>query len=220
MTCPLCQGESSGPLQYCQSCLAERQAARMVSMERMKLEHSTITTGRTALFGSKQFLIAVGVMVFSSLAWGGQLFGPRQLPPTAELSGSVSSDPCAGRERCIVVYVAPWCPACEGALPFFNFLYRKVQATDRVGMKVIIGADEQSKLVRMSGKFRAPTFFDEDGSFSRAAGVRAYPSVWVTDGEGGVLRRGLPGAVSGGEDEEANFRYYNHHYLQLKDYLK
>ncbi len=59
-------------------------------------------------------------------------------PVFKELIGSQS---CAGKKACVLVYVAPWCPACISMSPLFQQLKAKMESDPEYGMKIIVGQE-------------------------------------------------------------------------------
>jgi hypothetical protein len=129
-----------------------------------------------------------------------------------------SGDPCAYKLRCVVVFLAPWCPSCQGSVPFLNDMRKRFDQEGKVGVKVIVGMDSEEKLTSMAKKIGGEVFLDSNKEFSRSAGVRGVPAWWVVDDKKRILARGTALGVSGGTQEQ-NFTYFAVNYLKLKDFL-
>jgi thiol-disulfide isomerase/thioredoxin len=99
-------------------------------------------------------------------------------------------DPCARAEKCLGVYLAPWCPQCQRSGPLLAELReRAARSGGRVGVKVIVGRDEREVLERYAEQLGGPVFFDDDGAFLRQIGGGGVPA-WISwDASGHVLEK-------------------------------
>jgi hypothetical protein len=106
-------------------------------------------------------------------------------------------DPCAGRTRCVVVYLAPWCGACKLSLPLIANLRRELEART-IGFRIVVGSGPAEALRAMAAQIGGRVQLDERGEFARAAGVRSFPSWWLLDGQARVRAHFSGGARSSG----------------------
>ena len=100
-------------------------------------------------------------------------------------------DPCYGKEKCIVVYVAPWCPACEASADTIREMSRRWNGSNRDsnrGIKVMVGADSVAKCRQKAAAFGTFAMVDENGDFARQHSVNSYPS-WIVFDRNGVEER-------------------------------
>jgi thiol-disulfide isomerase/thioredoxin len=109
---------------------------------------------------------------------------------TAFLQKSVDDDPCAGRERCVFVYMAPWCPACKQTMPIVNQLREAWKEQDHPGLMVVIGNGKTDQLESMAKQVGAPVYLDKEDKFMRATGVRHFPYFIVVDDKKNILASG------------------------------
>src|SRR5438552_410846 len=97
-------------------------------------------------------IIMVIVALSCAIAYASGMFGFGTLPADhLEAAYSRDADPCFGKQRCVIEYVAPWCPACRGSIGFSNALYRKLTTSTAVGMKIVVGMADREKLKEMAG---------------------------------------------------------------------
>jgi hypothetical protein len=111
-----------------------------------------------------------------------------------ELSPSDAPDTCFGKMRCVVVYVAPWCPVCHAAIGFIKEAAHVADQNINAGIKVVIGNDEPQKIRRMAEQIGLPAYLDDRGTFGEKMGVEAFPTWIITDRNGNVVRRFASGA--------------------------
>jgi len=120
-----------------------------------------------------------------------------ELPAVGDASDPANA-PCAGRERCVTVYLSPWCPVCTQTVPVIQALRRRAAATKHVGVRIIIGGDARPRLEALAQRVGGTVHLDEAGAFARGAGARSVPRWWVTDPRRKVLADfagGMPGTV-------------------------
>jgi len=108
-------------------------------------------------------------------------------------------DPCKNKDRCVIVFIAPWCGYCRASEPFISALRSDAAASSTFGLKIVIGSDNASALQTKARELGDNTFLDTNGLIMSAAGVRGYPSWISTDTEGTILAR-LGGAQTDTSD--------------------
>jgi hypothetical protein len=102
---------------------------------------------------------------------------------------SPGPDECAGKERCLVVYLAPWCPQCRKSGPLVNEFRMRAFRSRSTGFKVVLGQDEPGKLVKYASKVGGAVHYDDDGYFYDDIGASGVPA-WISlDAEGHVLEK-------------------------------
>ncbi len=108
------------------------------------------------------------------------------LPATTEQAG----DPCGEVKRCIVAYVAPWCPHCEDAIPLINAIAHFSKTRSPVlGFKLVVGRDKASTLAEYSKSFNVPAFLDVDDRFYHLIGSPGIPAWVLLDHNRRVIHR-------------------------------
>ncbi|MFN7550745.1 MAG: TlpA family protein disulfide reductase [Pseudomonadota bacterium] len=91
-------------------------------------------------------------------------------------------------ERCLTVYLAPWCPSCRRAEPMLAQL-RAALARDGLRVDVVVGMDDAAALESYARSLGYPVLLDVDGKVQRDGGVRGVPYFIVTDRSGEVVDR-------------------------------
>lgn len=229
--CPECGSEGGGFGRLCPNCLGSKRGVQLRQREQRRADRRDARVkfllGIWNQLPKNTIILIVLIFLFfgQKTALYGSIFGygsvPKvDLPPGQHDDLAVTrTDPCLYKERCVIVYVAPWCPACHGAVDFLNALTRRVQRSAKVGMKIIIGMDARPKLTEMSRLFVGPTFLDDAGKFQQSLRVQSVPTAWVADHDGKILRS-VPASLSGNGSEDEIFEYYNKNYLKLTEYLR
>lgn len=152
-------------------------------------------------------------------------FSPAKRVPHHSFESSINGesfgaiDPCRNVERCVAVYLTPWCPACNASTKLVKELQQYInRSKESVGMMVIIGQDDDERqLQEMAQKLYPPVVFDADGEFAEKMGARGVPHWWVWDGERKVLEH-FSGGFQGGNLTELR-DYVVRDYLKLGDYF-
>ncbi|HKJ24945.1 MAG TPA: hypothetical protein VKB65_09005 [Myxococcota bacterium] len=130
--------------------------------------------------------VLILTVLIGLFAWrGGYLSGP--IDPSV-LAGN-GPDECARAEKCLAVYLAPWCPECRRSGELVNELRARAAMSPGLGFKVIIGRDDEESLVKYASKVGGAVYFDYDDKFYRQLHADGVPA-WVTwDSEGRVLEK-------------------------------
>ncbi|MCA2979163.1 MAG: hypothetical protein INH41_08900 [Myxococcaceae bacterium] len=131
----------------------------------------------------------VGLVVLVVVVGVCQLKPPRRYPSevlverfgAGEKAGS--ADPCLSRSTCVVMYVTPWCGACQvhvgTTLPRLRAKWGA--SPDRPGLKVVVGNSDDGKLDELARRVGDPVFVDRNDRLLRALAVRRFPSFYVVD---------------------------------------
>ena len=102
-----------------------------------------------------------------------------------------SSSTVGGRcyeEKCLTIYVAPWCPACRSLKPTIVALTEELQA-EGMDVKLVVGNDSQEDTIKYAKKYPFPVYLDADASFYKKAKQRGVPFFLVTDKKGKITEK-------------------------------
>jgi hypothetical protein len=104
---------------------------------------------------------------------------------------NTGTGPCFGKDECIIAYVAPWCPVCEGNLACFkNFNARRV-ASEQSGFSVFVGWGDRPALENMARNIGDNTFIDSGENLKGALRISQVPT-WISlDSHGKVTHRAV-----------------------------
>jgi thiol-disulfide isomerase/thioredoxin len=102
---------------------------------------------------------------------------------------------CKNKNKCITVYIAPWCGVCRQTEPTLRALFLALpRLRPDVGFGIVIGGDspgnhlkKQQELVPME------TLIDETGTILDKRGVHAFPTWIINDKDGNELFRQAAG---------------------------
>ncbi len=147
-----------------------------------------------------KFTCAIGLALLMLCSCKSEIAPDVQLDANGGVTEKVE-DSCASRSRCIIVYMAPWCPVCHASLPFVKDLRESLRANKDVGFKIIVGDDDKRRTEEMADEIEGLVFLDPDQRFKTALGVYAVPTWIVLDRERRVLKRRSEGAPIGGDRE-------------------
>lgn len=90
--------------------------------------------------------------------------------------------PCE-QEKCLVVYVAPWCPSCKSLTPMINDLVSDLQR-DGIKATVVIGKDSMKNVLDYSKRYKVPILADASGGFFSEMGAKGVPYFAVSNKHG------------------------------------
>ena len=101
-------------------------------------------------------------------------------------------NPCVGKPRCLVSYMAPWCPYCKASLPAYRRMEQLTANNPDLGVYLVVSAVRrpwQDPEV-IAGRVQGPAYLDpNDSAWSRLAGRGLGVPAWVVyDGNGEILK--------------------------------
>ncbi len=118
-------------------------------------------------------LVAVGIFVYKDKVRSNSISSVKS-PQFREL---VTTTTCQGKASCIVVYVAPWCPACHSMTPAFKLWKDKSVNTD-CGVKIIVGKERtQGDNEIMAQKFGEGVVIDTSLGLHDSLPIEGYPTI-------------------------------------------
>lgn len=108
--------------------------------------------------------------------------------PSADGARNVSLGSCP-TERCLAIYVAPWCGYCRSSTPFFKQL-RPFLRQQGMESWVVIGMDQPQALSAYAREFAGDALLDLSGAID----AKNVPHFYVVAKGGAVLKHtaGLP----------------------------
>ncbi len=123
-----------------------------------------------------------------------QYKGARLTQEGVSVGGACESD------KCLVVYVAPWCPACKSLTPMINDLSAEL---DKEGIKasIVIGKDSMDNVLDYSKRFNQKVLIDSSGRYFNEIGAKGVPYFAVTNQSGKRIEE-----MSGGYREVRHMR--------------
>lgn len=124
-------------------------------------------------------LVALGLVY----GWRSGHFQRLQSPTT--LSGNT----CEGKEFCVSVYMAPWCPHCKTAVPQVQKMLSKT-ILGKTGVRVVIGMGQPAQNAAMANSIAKDVVVDNDTKIARQLNVKSVPAYMVLDKDGTVILDG------------------------------
>jgi len=118
-------------------------------------------------------------------------FGPSTLYPRglAAPFDPKEPDPCVTKKKCLIVYVTPWCPACNSSEALIKRIRDDFKNSPEYGMMIVIGVASQPELAGKALDLGENTFLDTENKFRKAAKIYAYPTWMVVDQNYNILSR-------------------------------
>lgn len=110
--------------------------------------------------------------------------GPPTLPITLASVDGNSRDalgPCRAA-KCLTIYLAPWCPACQATTPRFIAM-RKFLASRGVPAYVVVGAADFADCLEYARQFGPDAMIDPERTLERPG----YPDFIITDSRGSII---------------------------------
>jgi len=105
---------------------------------------------------------------------------------------SLDSLSCQSQSKCLIVYMAPWCPAC---LQFKSQLFPEFLKTiiskkeeKNIGLKIIIGRDSLDKVQKMGASLGQTYTEDSSGKYYNDLGIKGVPAFLVLRSDGKIIK--------------------------------
>ena len=105
---------------------------------------------------------------------------------TKEEHGSRLVGGSCAKQKCLTVYVAPWCPACRRATKMINGLTASVEKAG-YDAQIIVGSDHIDTLKQYAEEFPSTVLLDVNRQFYSKVNVKAVPYFVVSDWKGNKL---------------------------------
>ncbi|MFH2202637.1 MAG: thioredoxin domain-containing protein [Elusimicrobiota bacterium] len=97
---------------------------------------------------------------------------------------------CPGK-RCLLAYLAPWCPACKNVTPMLMELKPWLEERD-ITFHIVVGAANAASCADFASQFGPDTLLDAGKQMT----VNKYPTFMVIDAKGKVIKEpGTPGVL-------------------------
>jgi thiol-disulfide isomerase/thioredoxin len=103
-------------------------------------------------------------------------------------SSSTAKDPCLFSSRCLIVYLAPWCPYCKSSQKVLVALENQLKKLGSSnGIRVVVGMDTKEKLEKYASNFSLPVYIDDSKDLYNLLNCSGVPSWTVIDMEGHTI---------------------------------
>lgn len=96
---------------------------------------------------------------------------------------SVSVDGACESDKCLVVYVAPWCPACKSLTPMIEELSNQLKK-EGIQASIVIGKDSMDNVLEYSKHFNQEVLIDSSGRYFNEISAKGVPYFAVTNQSG------------------------------------
>jgi len=102
----------------------------------------------------------------------------------------VSTTSCEKKAACFLVYVTPWCPACEQLSPYLLKIQERSKADPDFGIKMIVGQERNpGDNRRIADRYGSDSVIDEDQSVHKLLNVKYYPTILIVRQDGIISER-------------------------------
>ncbi len=130
-------------------------------------------------------LILATVALYFGVLWSQGGLQQNRMP------ASIPGNSCEGRNYCVVVYLAPWCPYCREEIPYLRTLLDKTRNGD-TGLKVVVGlghspGDNEAMADKIA---KQGVMIDTNRKIATSLGVRSLPTFTVLDKTGLKISEG------------------------------
>jgi thiol-disulfide isomerase/thioredoxin len=106
-----------------------------------------------------------------------------------------SDNLCHHRKYCLISVMAPWCPISRGTLPIIRSLEKKWKNSNTIGIRVLITRAQDDLKQKFAQEIGAVAVIDPGNKIYSDLRFRAYPSWFLVDESGKILRTYRGGLV-------------------------
>jgi len=98
---------------------------------------------------------------------------------------------CKDKEKCIVVYIAPWCGVCVSSEPTFHAFHKYLpKLRPQIGFGLIVAAGSPNEnAAKKNELLPIETYVDDSRNLLRARNIDRFPTWVVVDPQGNELSR-------------------------------
>ena len=88
------------------------------------------------------------------------------------------------RNRCLTIYLAPWCPYCRKSQGAILDAVKQLEARG-ISTTIILGMDKPEALVAYAADFPFPVYFDSNNAYFKKLDMKGVPHsiVWLPGGK-------------------------------------
>ncbi len=102
----------------------------------------------------------------------------------------IKTTSCEGKTACFIVYVTPWCPACEQLSPYLLKIQEQTKRDQQYGIKMIIGQERKSgENERIAARYGGTAVIDQDLSLHHILNIKYYPTILLVSKDGIITER-------------------------------
>ncbi len=135
-----------------------------------------------------KLLLAVGLVVFFGFRLLPRKVDLGSLEPVAAKASMPGSKSCLGKDQCIVVYLAPWCPHCSSSIPLVKETIATFRDSANTGAMAVVGMDEPQANEAYAARIGESVFVDNDGDLRSKLKVGGVPHWLMLNAEGKVVK--------------------------------
>jgi hypothetical protein len=131
------------------------------------------------------YLVLIGLMVFFSRHRLLDAFSETKVPTGLNQQGT-----CLGKKMCAMVYVAPWCPACNGIESDLRMVGNLSASNPDFGVLIIVGGgqtagENEAKVVELG----SAAVTDNQNTYARVLRIRKYPTFLVVNSSNKLIHQ-------------------------------
>lgn len=131
------------------------------------------------------FFGLIGLILFYSRHQLVGMFSEKKVPDTVFQEAG-----CHGKKMCGLVYLAPWCPACNSVIPQLQIFLKNGQQHKEAGLQIVVGAEQMpGDNARKAKEIGEGVITDENNIYAGSLAISYYPSFFVIDEQKRIIHK-------------------------------
>ena len=140
-------------------------------------------------------MISVIALSLASISYRKYQFREVAIPAENSLKAALAQpekfDPCFKKDRCLTIYVAPWCSICKAQLPEYVALASRLQ-NSKIGVRYLVGDSTDARNLSTAELWKSGNYAGkvDDAQYAVQNKIEIFPAFLIHDFSGKITATG------------------------------
>lgn len=131
------------------------------------------------------FLAIIGAILYMSRGQLMGMFKEEKVPP-----GLFHEAGCKGKKVCGLVYLAPWCPACNSVIPQLQVYLKNSSNNKEAGLQIVVGAEQnRGDNASKAREIGEGVMTDDQKIYAETLAISYYPTFFVVNDKNQIIHK-------------------------------